>query len=325
MSKEHYMQIALELARRGLGRTWPNPAVGCVVVKNGVIIARARTANSGRPHAETECLKFAGKEAEGATAYVTLEPCSHHGKTPPCAEKLAEAGIAEVVIGCIDPDKRVSGSGIKILEKAGIKVTSGVMAKECEELNKGFFTLIKKQRPYIMLKAAISADGKYLAGTGEPRWVTGEMARSKVHLLRSQYDAIITGTGTILADNPRLDCRLPGMENLSPIKVVIGHRKIPETANIFQGNEVLLYKDNAIRHLAEKGITRAMVEAGSTLSNAFLKNGLVDEIIIFQSPETLGKSGQVFFNAKLLENFQKISEHQLAEDKMLILKPINHN
>ncbi len=320
MSDKKYMQIALNLAHRGLGRTWPNPSVGCVIVKDGEIIARTRTANSGRPHAESLALK--NINAKNATVYVTLEPCSHHGKTPPCAEALVEAGVAEVVIGCIDSDKRVSGNGIKILEKAGIKVTTGILEKECRELNKGFFKHVEKALPYVMLKIAVSKDAKYLSGDGKPKWVTGELARNYVQLLRSQYEAILTGTGTVLADNPQLNCRLSGMEDFSPVKIVVGETVIPKTANIFNGKETWLYSGDlkrVLKALAERGITRIMVEAGPTLSNAFLKAGLVDEVVIFQSPQVLGKHGDDFFAPKALDKFHKIDEREIGDDLMLRL------
>lgn len=323
MSHEFYMRNALNLARRGLGRTWPNPTVGCVIVKHGEILARARTADEGRPHAETQALQTIGDHAQLSTVYVTLEPCSHTGKTGPCAESLIKAGVSEVVIGCTDPDPRVSGNGIKMLLDAGIKVTTAILEAECRDLNKGFFKRIEKNQPYVMLKAAISADYKYLPGDGtQPRWVTGDLSRHNVHSLRAQYDAILTGTSTVLDDNPFLNCRLPGMEIYSPVKVVIGKTRIPENANIFSGKECILLDGtlkNILNQLAEKGFTRIMVEAGPKLSNALLQEGLADEVVVFKSPNKLGKSGKDFFAPKVLDGFKKIEERDVDEDKRITL------
>ncbi len=348
MNDERYMQMALELARGGLGRTWPNPTVGCVVVKTGEIISRARTANGGRPHAEALALQSAIGNRQ-STIYVTLEPCSHHGKTPPCAEALINAGVAKVVIGCGDPDPRVSGKGVEILRAAGIEVVTGVLEKECREVNKGFFKVIEKGLPYVMLKAAMSADGKYLSGDGKPRWMTGEKAREEVHRLRSIYDAILTGTGTILADNPRLDCRLAGLEDSSPVKIVVGKTAIPKDANIWKGKEVWLYNhhhlsssgltrgssslapsefvtldprvkpedDNILRDLAKRGVTRLMIEAGPKLSNALLEENAVDEVVIFQSAQKLGDEGKEFFKPAMLEKFKKIGMEKFEDDSKI--------
>jgi len=319
VADETFMLKALELARSGLGRTWPNPSVGCIILQNDQIIAAERTNDGGRPHAENLALEAAEELAKGATVYVTLEPCAHHGRTPPCAEGLVKAGVAEVIIGCTDPDSRVSGQGIEILKAAGIKVTTGMLEKECREMNKGFFTVIEKSRPYIMLKAAVSADYKYLPGDGKPHWVTGEAARSDVHQLRAEYDAILSGTGTVLADNPRLDVRLPGKENSSPVKIIVGNREIPDDANIWKGKEVWLYPEFSPTELAQRGITRLMVEAGPKLSSALLKNGIVDEVIIYKSAQVLGDKGIDFFDENVLESFKETKKQIIGDDLKIIL------
>lgn len=312
------MSLALVLAGSGIGQTWPNPSVGCVVIKDDNIVATARTADGGRPHAESQAIAWV--DATDATIYVTLEPCAHQGQTPPCANTLVKAGVREVVIGCVDPDPRVAGKGIEILRNAGINVVTGILENECREMNKGFFKFIEKGTPYVMLKAAISADGKYAEGNGAPCWVTGDEARHEVHRLRAEYDAIATGTGTILADNPRLDCRIIGLNECSPIKVVVGKREIPEDANIRLGKPVWHYPRLSLTDLADKGITRLMVEAGPTFSNALLKENAVDEIVIFQSARSLGENAKSFFEPNVLNNFEKISEEVVGEDKKMIFK-----
>ena len=303
MNHELYMRNALNLARRGIGETSPNPSVGCVVVKDGVIISRARTAKNGRPHAEAIALDKVN--AKGATLYVTLEPCSHHGKTPPCAEKIIKSGIAEVVIACKDPDPRVNGRGIKMLEKAGIKVTFGICEKEALEVNRGFIKRIQNGLPFVTLKAAISADGKYLEGKGKPTWITGELARNYVHLLRSRNDILITGTGTMKADNPKLNVRLNGMGESSPKVLVLSKSDLRKT----------------LKSLAKNGANNVLVEAGPTLSNAFIKSGLVDELIIIQSPTKLSKKGKDYFAKTALKNFKQICVKEIGEDKIITLTP----
>lgn len=312
MKSETFMKIALNLARRGIGNTGSNPSVGCIIVKDGVILAQGRTAKNGRPHAEDIGLRAAGLKAKGATAYVTLEPCSHHGKTPPCAEKLIKSGIAEVVITCLDPDPRVNGRGIKILKKAGIKVTLGECEKEALEINKGFFKRIETGLPYVTLKAAISADGKFLEGSGKPNWVTGELARNYVHLLRSRNNVLITGTGTIIADNPQLNVRLNGLEDTSPKVLVMGKRKIKN----FEQTQKTIHQ--TLTQLAKEGVNNVLLEAGSTLANAFIKEKMVDEIIIIQSTKKLGTKGKNYFAPHALANFKQVSEQFMGEDRILV-------
>ena len=221
MLDTHHMRHALTLAERALGRTAPNPAVGCVIVsRDGHVVGRGRTQDGGRPHAEAVALTQAGDAATGATAYVTLEPCAHHGQTPPCAEALANAGIARVVASVEDPDPRVKGKGFAMLRAAGVEVVTGLLEKETTELNAGFFLRITENRPLVTLKIAQSEDGK-TARAGDDKWITGEEARRFSHLLRAKHDAILIGVGTALADDPELTCRLPGLEKYSPLRVVL--------------------------------------------------------------------------------------------------------
>ncbi len=201
--KEHMLH-ALSLARRGLGNTWPNPAVGCVLVRDGHVVGRGWTQPGGRPHAETQALAQAGRAARGAMAYVTLEPCSHYGKTPPCAQSLIDAGVCRVVAALHDPDERVSGRGFRMLEEAGITVSVGVCAQEAERLNAGYFLRQRVGRPWVTLKTATGLDGKIAMKSGESQWITGPSARHRVHRLRAEYDAVAVGIGTVLADNPTL-------------------------------------------------------------------------------------------------------------------------
>src|SRR5690348_1896108 len=216
-----YMQLALALGRRGLGRTWPNPAVGAVVVKDGVIVGRGWTQPGGRPHAEPEALGRAGEAARGATLYVTLEPCSHYGKSPPCADAIIAAGISRVVAAVEDPNPEVAGKGHARLRAAGIKVDVGLFADEAAHDHAGHFRRIRDHRPHVILKLAVSQDDKIAAAGHKPVAITGEAARNRVHLLRAQCDAILVGIGTVLADDPLLTCRLPGMAARSPVRVAL--------------------------------------------------------------------------------------------------------
>src|SRR3974390_2001126 len=215
------MQLALTLGRRGLGRTWPNPAVGAVVVKDGVIIGRGWTQPGGRPHAEPVALNRADGEARGATLYVTLEPCSHFGKSPPCVDAIIAAGIARVVAAVGDPNPEVAGQGYARLRAAGIAVDTGLFAAEAARDHAGHFRRIRDRRPHVILKLAVSADDKIALAGRKPLAITGEAAKTRVHLLRAQCDAILVGIGTVLADDPLLTCRLPGMAKRSPVRVVL--------------------------------------------------------------------------------------------------------
>ncbi|HET6619954.1 MAG TPA: bifunctional diaminohydroxyphosphoribosylaminopyrimidine deaminase/5-amino-6-(5-phosphoribosylamino)uracil reductase RibD [Dongiaceae bacterium] len=313
------MAAALSLAARNLGQTWPNPAVGCVIVDaTGHVVGRGNTQRGGRPHAETEALKMAGAAAKGGTAYVTLEPCSHHGRTPPCAEALIAAGIARCVAAIEDPDPRVSGNGLATLRAAGIAVETGLLAERAAELNVGFLTRIAKQRPLVALKLATSLDGRIATRSGESRWITGDAARAFGHRLRATYDAIAVGSGTVLADDPELSCRLSGLQDRSPVRLVFDRRgRIPASAKVMTSasptwivggpamsvNNVTQYieteKNNdpstelaeALGKLGAAGLTRILVEGGATLATAFLKAGLVDRLYWFRAPLVIGGDG----------------------------------
>jgi diaminohydroxyphosphoribosylaminopyrimidine deaminase/5-amino-6-(5-phosphoribosylamino)uracil reductase len=310
-----HMAAALSLAGRNLGQVWPNPAVGCVIVDAaGHVVGRGWTQRGGRPHAETEALKMAGDRAKGGTAYVTLEPCSHHGKTPPCAEALVVAGIKRCVAAIEDPDPRVSGRGLAKLREAGIAVQTGVLADQARDLNAGFLTRITKGRPFVSLKLATSLDGRIATGTGESRWITGEEARAFGHRLRAIHDAIAVGSGTVLADDPELTCRIPGQEHRSPVRLVFDRRgRIPATAKVLSqtpptwiiGEQAHAAKNatqfieiaqndglaHFLKKLAEAGLTRILVEGGATLATAFLKAGLVDRLYWFRAPIVIGGDG----------------------------------
>ena len=313
---DKFMRIALNLASRGIGETAPNPSVGCVIVKDGIIISQGRTGVGGRPHAEAIAIKKAGKQAKGSTIYVTLEPCSHYGQTPPCAENIIKAKPAEVVVACLDPDKRVNGRGIKMLMEAGIKVTLGIGEDEAQNINRGFIKRIQDKLPFVTLKAAISSDGKYLKGKGKPTWVTGELARSYVHLLRSRSDCLITGTGTVIADKPQLNVRLPGLEHTSPLVIVAGRRKVEGFRPKYAPLKTIL------EDLAKEGVNNVLVESGPTLTAAFLRENLVDELIIISSPNELGKKGDDYFKKDALKNLRQISQKEIGMDKIQIFTRI---
>jgi diaminohydroxyphosphoribosylaminopyrimidine deaminase/5-amino-6-(5-phosphoribosylamino)uracil reductase len=323
-----FMQLALSLGRRGQGRTWPNPAVGAVVVKDGVIVGRGWTQSGGRPHAEPEALKRAGEAARGATLYVTLEPCSHVGKSPPCVDAVIAAGIARVVSAIEDPNPEVAGGGHAKLRAAGIVVDVGLHAAEAAHDHAGHFRRIRDHRPHVILKLAVSADDKIGAAGHKPVAITGEAARTRVHLLRAQCDAILVGIGTVLADDPVLTCRLPGMEARSPVRVVLDRSlRIPGGSRLVQsaretplwvmtsdlseapaavklgaaGAQVIRVAANstpsrldlaAVLHaLSEKGISRLMVEGGARVASSFVSAGMVDEVWLLRGPQAVGADG----------------------------------
>ncbi len=269
---EAFMRSALNMARRGIGRTAPNPSVGCVIVKNGIIIARARTSDEGRPHAEKIALDQAGESAKGATLYVTLQPCTHHGATPPCAEEVTKAGIKTVVIGSFDPNPKVNGY------PEGVEVITNILQKECDELNAGFFLTIKERRPFVTLKLACTIDGKIACANGESKWITGELARRHTHMIRSQHDAILVGNRTARLDQPQLTTRLKGI-NHDPLKIILGETEFKcDPHNI----------EAVLTELADRGITRLLVEGGAQVHSSFLKAGMFDELLIYRAPTLLG-------------------------------------
>jgi diaminohydroxyphosphoribosylaminopyrimidine deaminase/5-amino-6-(5-phosphoribosylamino)uracil reductase len=324
-----FMQLALTLGRRGQGRTWPNPAVGAVIVKDGVIIGRGWTQPGGRPHAEPVALAQAGEAARGATLYVTLEPCSHFGKSPPCADAIVAAGIARVVAAIEDPNPDVAGQGHARLRAAGIRVDVGLCAEQAARDHAGHFRRIRDKRPHVVLKLAVSPDDKIAAAGHKPVAVTGEMVRSRVHLLRAQCDAVLVGMGTVIADDPELTCRLPGMMKRSPVRVVLdralrmsGNSRLVHSARTTPlwvmtsslseapaamalgaaGTQVLrvptttspppgLDLQAVLHSLSEKGITKLLVEGGSKVASSFVAAGLVDEVWLFRGPKEIGEGG----------------------------------
>jgi len=323
-----FMQLALTLGRRGQGRTWPNPAVGAVVVKDGVIVGRGWTQPGGRPHAEPDALKRAGEAARGATLYVTLEPCSHVGKSPPCVDAVIAAGIARVVSAIEDPNPEVAGQGHARLRAAGISVEIGLGALEAAHDHAGHFRRVRDKRPHVTLKLAVSSDDKIGAAGRKPVAISGEAARARVHLLRAQCDAILVGIGTVLADDPLLTCRLPGMEAQSPVRVVLDRSlRIPGTSRLVHsaretplwvmtsslseapaamklgaaGAHVIRVATTAtppgldlaavLRALSEKGITRLLVEGGARVASSFVAAGLVDEVWLLRAPDAVGTDG----------------------------------
>jgi diaminohydroxyphosphoribosylaminopyrimidine deaminase/5-amino-6-(5-phosphoribosylamino)uracil reductase len=320
MTDLDHMRHALALAERALGTTAPNPAVGCVIVKDERVVGRGWTQPGGRPHAETMALVEAGEAARGATAYVTLEPCAHHGQTPPCANALVEAGIARVVVAVEDPDPRVSGKGIAMLWDAGVEVASGVLEREAAELNLGFFLRVKENRPLVTLKIAQSLDGKTATVSGHSKWITGTEARRHGHLLRAKHDAILVGVETALADDPELTCRIAGLEDRSPVRVVLDTRlRLKESAKLVKtakqvptlvfttvagqlgDAEVIRVGRDArgrpdigavLNKLSERGITRLLVEGGASVHASFLDRGLAGRLEVFRAPVVLGASGK---------------------------------
>ena len=328
-SEDHrFMQLALALGRRGQGATWPNPAVGAVVVKDGVILGRGWTQPGGRPHAEPQALQRAGEAARGATLYVTLEPCSHHGKSPPCVDAIIVSGIARVVSAIEDPNPQVAGQGHARLRDAGITVDVGLCRDEAAQAHSGHFLRVREGRPHVTLKLAVSADGKIAAAGGKQVAITGEAANARVHLLRAESDAILIGIGTALVDDPLLTCRLPGMEHRSPVRVVLDRalrlpgesrlvhsaRQTPlwiiaaETAEAAATAKLgaagahlfrLPVEDHAagldlnavLRTLSEQGITRLLVEGGAKVASSFLAAGLVDEFWLLQGAKSIGADG----------------------------------
>ncbi len=325
-----FMAAALRLGRRNLGRTAPNPAVGAIIVREAaegpVVVGRGWTAVGGRPHAETEALREAGEAARGATAYVTLEPCSHHGKTPPCSGALIAAGIARVVYAVDDPDPRVSGGGRAMLEAAGIEVVSGVLRDEAVRAMAGHFSMVTRGRPHVILKLAVSADGMIGRREGERMMITSPPALTMVQALRCEVDAVAVGIGTVLVDDPRLTVRLPGLEDRSPRRVIFdAAARLPLTSKLVAtcrevpvvtvtgpeadqgrkdalsaaGVQVIEVGDGpggvnleaALRQLGEIDVTRILVEGGSRIASTLVGAELVDEVILFRAPVVVGADG----------------------------------
>ena len=332
---QRYMQLALALGRRGQGRTWPNPAVGAVIVRDGVIVGRGWTQPGGRPHAEPEALRRAGNAARGATLYVTLEPCSHVGKSPPCADAIIAAGAARVVSAIEDPNPEVAGQGHTRLRAAGIAVDIGPGAAEAAHDHAGHFRRVRDQRPHLILKLAVSSDDRIGAANRKPVAISGDAARARVHLLRAQCDAVLVGIGTVLADDPLLTCRLPGMAARSPVRVVLDRTlRLPATARlVHSARETPLWVMTSepaeapaaiklgaagarvigvpaaaspqpgldwpavLRELAGRGVTRLLVEGGARVASSLVAAGLVDEVWLLRGPDAIGADGVAALDA----------------------------
>lgn len=315
------MRLAIALGQRGLGNVWPNPAVGCVLVRDGIVLSRGWTQRGGRPHAEAIALE--GCDARGATAYVSLEPCAHHGKTPPCAQGLISAGVARVVTALTDPDPRVAGKGHAMLRAAGIEVTEGVEAEAARAANAGFLLRVSEGRPFVTLKLALTLDGRIATASGESRWITGPEARRAVHAMRARHDAVLVGAGTARADDPDLRVRGLGVAH-QPVRVVASRgldldvglrlgataREVPvwllhgpDAATsqrvVWQaaGAELIALAADCnpmamLQALGARGLTRILCEGGGALAASLMRAGLVDELVIFMAGKLIGAEGR---------------------------------
>jgi len=337
-----HMARALELARRGLFTTDPNPRVGSVIVKDGNVVGEGFHARAGEPHAEIHALRAAGEQARGATVYLTLEPCCHHGKTPPCSDALIAAGVGRVIAAMQDPNPRVAGKGFAALNAAGIGTASGLMQAEAEALNPGFIRRMKTGRPYVRVKLAASLDGRTAVANGESKWITGEAARADVQRLRARSSAILTGVGTVLADDPSLNVRAFDIGR-QPLRVVVDSKlRTPPQAKMLSlpGSTLLVTAANdaaraekllaigaeilqlgmdgrvdlnaLLAALASREVNEVLVEAGATLSGAFLEAGLVDELVLYYAPTLLGDKGRGMFR---LDGIAKMTDRVALEIK----------
>jgi len=336
-----HMARALRLAEQGLLTTMPNPRVGCVLVKDGIVVGEGWHEYAGGPHAEVVALRAAGARARGATAYVTLEPCCHHGRTPPCSEALLAAGVTRVVAAMPDPNPRVAGGGLAQLQAAGVEVASGLLQVEAERLNPGFLMRMRAARPFVRIKLAMSLDGRTAMASGESKWITGAAAREDVQRLRARSCAIVTGIGTVTADDPSLNVRIPGRRR-PPLRVVLdSHLRLRPAAKMLQedgpvlvfcgpdagrwsgGREINLVSipvaaagldlHAALRELARREINEVMVEAGATLSGAFLSAGLADEIVVYMAPKLLGDGARGLFHLPGLSTMAQAVELEIRD------------
>ncbi|MGH8012639.1 MAG: bifunctional diaminohydroxyphosphoribosylaminopyrimidine deaminase/5-amino-6-(5-phosphoribosylamino)uracil reductase RibD [Candidatus Binataceae bacterium] len=356
---EFLMRECLALAREALGLTSPNPAVGCVIVRNGKIVGRGITGVGGRPHAEAEALCAAGARARGATVYVSFEPCAHQGKTPPCAAALVQAGVSRVVAGCLDPYPPVRGRGLAILKRAGIETVVGVLAAECRELNEGFITRVTRGRPFVVLKLATSLDGRIAAQNGDARWVSSEQSRLLVHQWRRESDVVMVGAGTVIADNPRLTCRIEGGRD--PVRVIIdGHLRSPHDAVVFHlrspaptilvtaahnldtarhnypgvevltvsGREGVLRLDELMCEFARRGWSKVLLEGGAHLAASALDAGVVDRVAFFLAPRIIGTglaAVEGLSSATVRDALRLGPMHaRMVGEDWLIEAPVNH-
>ncbi|MEQ1452378.1 bifunctional diaminohydroxyphosphoribosylaminopyrimidine deaminase/5-amino-6-(5-phosphoribosylamino)uracil reductase RibD [Acinetobacter seifertii] len=349
---QYWMQQAIELAKRGLYSTKPNPNVGCVIVKDNQVIGEGFHPKAGQPHAEVFALREAGEQAQGATAYVTLEPCAHYGRTPPCAEALVKAQVKKVVVACPDPNPLVAGKGVQILKNAGIEVEIGICEDSAAKLNQGFLKAMSMGMPYVRLKVASSLDGRTAMASGESKWITGSAARQDVQHWRAISGAVITGIDTVIADDCQLNVRL--LTNIDietvaqPKRVILDRRgRLPLTAKILENPETVMVMGPYRKELADLGVIQleiqplktllqtlskqyqiydVLVEAGATLSTTFLQEGLVDEMISYVAPTLLGQSARAMFNAEFEYmaqqlRFKLLDVVQLDQDIRLRLIP----
>jgi len=350
-----YMRRALVLARKGIGKTGPNPAVGCVIVRDGVIVGEGWHKRSGTPHAEVHALAGAGEMARDADVYVTLEPCAHFGKTPPCAEALVAAGVGRVFAGMVDPNPRVSGRGLARLAAAGIGVVSGILEDDCREVNEPFIKHVTTGLPFVVLKSALTMDGKSATSIGDARWITNERSRRFVHKLRLQVDAIMVGVGTVIADDPELTCRIPGGKD--PLRVVVDSTlRVPLNARLFHlksgaktlvaaisgnyakiagiralGADVLICREkdgrvdlhDLMSRLGAMNVQSLLLEGGSTLAGEALRLGLIDKALLFYAPKLVGGDGPGLFAGSGVERMEdairlkKVTIARFGEDILI--------
>lgn len=362
MRDQDYMQLAINVAKAGVGQTTPNPVVGAVVVKDGRVVGIGAHLKAGDPHAEVHAIHMAGENAENSTVYVTLEPCSHHGKTPPCADLLIKSKVKRVVVATTDPNPLVGGKGISKLRNAGIDVEVGVCKEQADELNAVFYHYLENKTPFVTLKSATTLDGKIATVTGESKWITGEESRLDVHLYRSKHDAILVGVNTVLADNPSLTTRLPNGTGKNPIRIIldsslrtpidatvlndgqaetwiiIGNGVIQEHVHPFtnkKGVRVLQVNEHrptissVLSLLGEEGISSVFVEGGAEVNGSFLKEKAINQVITYIAPKLIGgKNAPTSVGGSGIENLSNSLElkiksvTQLGEDVKIVSEPI---
>lgn len=338
----YFMMLAIEQAKQGLYTTRPNPAVGCVIVQSGEVIGQGFHPKAGAPHAEVFALREAGSQAKAATAYVTLEPCSHTGRTPPCALALIAAEVQRVVIAGLDPNPQVAGRGVALLEQAGIEVTIGVLEQRAAQLNLGFLKAMRTQLPYVRLKIATSLDGRTAMADGESKWITGPAAREDVQKLRARSGAIITGSQTIIADNPKLNVRSSQLgvdieQVPQPLIIVLDRRQrlaydADSAYQLCQQSQTLYYREDDLLSLLKRLVSEhhcyeVLVEAGASVAGSFLNQQLVDELIVYQAPCVLGSQAQAMVKLSPLSlaqqlRFQYTESKLVGSDLKMTLRPL---
>ena len=348
---QDYMRLALELAETALGKTNPNPVVGAVIVKDGVVVGTGLHRKAGEPHAEVHAFNMAGEHAKGATLYVTLEPCSHYGKTPPCALLVKESGVKRVVVATEDPNPMVAGRGINLLKEAGIEVDVGILKEEAQKLNERFIYNMVHSKPFVISKVAMTLDGKIATYTGHSQWITGEAARKEVHQLRNQVDAILVGVGTVLADNPKLTTRLSGPSK-NPIRIILDtHLRTPIQSNVAdtkdaktiivtsmesnlekakqleeKGVQILrvpsingrISMEEMLGNLYQLGITDILLEGGSEVNASFMRQGLIQKYLVYIAPKIAGGSNSFTpFRGEDIENINESVSLQFEKSEMV--------